>query len=679
MEGRENRDSLRKGANFIPRPPLSHKPRCVLVVLFVLSWLLLACRDRSDHSGKPKLHKTLYPLVSYQSELPERVSWTKEPRARWIELAGSPEPAIVGWDDFDLSVTRENLDGTVIRGRFGWLDAPKKDHGTKTIFRVLVAPAADEPGLVLFEETVTAETSGVRPFRVGVPKDRVGMRIVSLQVEYETTERRPPTAVWVEPVIEVDRAAATELPPEPWNVVLITSDTTRADFLSCYGGTARTPRLEELTADGILFDSAFSVAFGTTPSHSSLLTSSPAAQHGVYNNKTILDTQFPTLAEVLQDHGYSTAAFVSARPLVRSLGLSQGFDLFDDILILDNSSGLGGLSRVERRADATVSRFTGWLDEYGTEPFFSWIHLFDPHQPYSPPGISRRRPQDPMAGAESLFYKENDEPNSVRAAGITRDDEAAGSTRNDEQLLAAVNLLAKERYRAEIEFVDGQIGKIVDDLKNRGIYDRTMIVFVADHGENFLERGPELAFHHGSMFSGVTQIPLIVKLPSSRQAGARHDFLLGNLDVAPTILDVLEVEEQPAEWVGRSFLPLLIDRSRRREFRQYLVLEGSHQHEIAVRTKKWLYRRLLEDPRRGKGRWESLRRKLGYEPGQSDEIYDREADPSEFRQIDIAACPDSARLRSIAENFLANKTRGTAESLTNSEHLEALKTLGYTE
>ena len=199
------------------------------------------------------------------------------------------------------------------------------------------------------------------------------------------------------------------------NVLLITSDTTRRDQLSVYGGPVATPHLEALGKEGVLFHQAFSVAFGTTPSHTSLFTSSHPSAHGVYDNRSIVGSEQVTLAEVLRDAGYATAAFVSARPVARAVGLAQGFDVYDDVLVRDESSGLGPLARGQRRADVTIDRFLDWFGEGPPEPFFVWLHVFDAHQPYSPPiGSDPLPPGHSPHELERFFRDGKGDPRSFR-------------------------------------------------------------------------------------------------------------------------------------------------------------------------------------------------------------------------------------------------------------------------
>ncbi len=175
------------------------------------------------------------------------------------------------------------------------------------------------------------------------------------------------------------------------NVLLITLDTTRADHLGSYGhAAARTPLLDRLAAAGARFERAYSPVPITAPAHASILTGLYPFEHGVRNNGDFyLADRFETLATILGQSGYRTAAFVSSFVLDRRYGFARGFDVYDDRL--DNEAKAGQIVdlEAERRGDRTVAAFDAWLDQAardGASPLFAWLHLYDPHSPYSAPG-----------------------------------------------------------------------------------------------------------------------------------------------------------------------------------------------------------------------------------------------------------------------------------------------------
>ena len=225
------------------------------------------------------------------------------------------------------------------------------------------------------------------------------------------------------------------------DIVIITVDTLRADRLGCYGfAPARTPYIDRLASEGVLVEHAIAPTPITLPSHASIFTGLYPPAHGVRDNgRYRLPDDVTTLAERLKADGYLTQAFVSSMVLHRRFNLNQGFDGYDDEI---RSEGDAKMFHFQERSGArTMDRVTHWLEtgpgsSPGT-PFFLWIHLFDPHQPYEPPEEDAKR--------------------------------------------------APTLYDGEIASVDRQIGRFVDALKKRGSFDDTVLVFTSDHGESLGE------------------------------------------------------------------------------------------------------------------------------------------------------------------------------------------------
>jgi len=288
------------------------------------------------------------------------------------------------------------------------------------------------------------------------------------------------------------RRPGSPLPAEtaPLNVLLVTLDTTRADRLGCYGyAGARTPRLDRLAAEGVRFEHAFADAPITLPSHASLLTGLHPFEHGVRNNGNFtLPDRFETLATVLGRRGYRTAAFVSAFVLDRRYGLARGFETYDDRT--DPGAGGGG-AEAERRGDRTALACNRWLDAHAgggkKAPFFVWLHLYDPHEPYRPP--------PPLTDA-----------------------------------------FAGRPYDGEIAFADTAVGSVLDRLGQLGLLDRSVVAVVADHGESLGDHGEET--HSMFLYESAIRVPLILwrpgLLPTRIVASP-----VRTVDVAPTILDLL--------------------------------------------------------------------------------------------------------------------------------------------
>jgi arylsulfatase A-like enzyme/Tfp pilus assembly protein PilF len=295
------------------------------------------------------------------------------------------------------------------------------------------------------------------------------------------------------------------------NVLLVTFDTTRADRLSCYGYfEPSSPNVDELAESGALFLNAFTTNPITLPSHTSIMTGTYPLYHGVRDNSTYtVREDATTLAEVLADVGYDTAAFVGAFVLDSRYNLDQGFSLYDDRIDESWSKdemdlrARNAFGFPERKAGAVTKVVLDWLRRPRSEPFFAWVHYFDPHQPVNPP--------EPHL---SFF---------------------------------------SERYAAEIAYADEQLGQILVELKRQGEYDRTLIVVTADHGEGLMDHGEPT--HSLLIFDTTMRIPLVVRAPGSAP-GQRLDPLISIVDVMPSILDLLGLEI-PDVVQGESFASLI--------------------------------------------------------------------------------------------------------------------------
>jgi arylsulfatase A-like enzyme/predicted Zn-dependent protease len=286
--------------------------------------------------------------------------------------------------------------------------------------------------------------------------------------------------------------APASAPAEGYNVLLITLDTTRADHLGCYGfAKAETPNLDALAGAGVRFADCYTPVPLTLPAHCSLFTGETPLGHGVRNNATYtLGDDRLTMAEILKGRGYATYAAVAAYVLFAKFGVGQGFDVFDDSLNLaDMSNGFTS----EIPAGAVFEKFRVWFAGAWQKKFFAWIHLYDPHQPYAPPAPYAER-------------------------------------------------FRRDPYSGEIAYMDSVIGRILAELKARGVLERTLVIAVGDHGEDL---GEHKEYGHGTFCYDVTlRVPLIVSAPrlfSPRVVSGRVNLI----DVLPTLCDLLGLPAGP--------------------------------------------------------------------------------------------------------------------------------------
>jgi arylsulfatase A-like enzyme/Tfp pilus assembly protein PilF len=293
----------------------------------------------------------------------------------------------------------------------------------------------------------------------------------------------------------------------PRNLLLVSIDTLRADRLGSYGhAEAQTPRLDALARSGLRFAQATTVVPLTLPAHSSLLTGTFPAWHGVRDNGGFyLGDDQTTLAEVLGAKGFRTGGFVGAFVLDRRWGISQGFDRYFDEFDLEKYGDAQGMDAIQRPGSEVVDKALEWLAADRAKPFFAWVHLYDPHTPYEAPEPFRSRFPATPSGA----------------------------------------------YDAEIAFADAQVGRVLDALDGDGRLGETVVVVVGDHGEMLGEHGE--ATHGFFIYDSAVHIPLIVAGPRVPEREIPDQVRI--VDVMPTALDLLGVPV-PKTVQGVSLLPL---------------------------------------------------------------------------------------------------------------------------
>jgi arylsulfatase A-like enzyme/Tfp pilus assembly protein PilF len=295
--------------------------------------------------------------------------------------------------------------------------------------------------------------------------------------------------------------ATGRAPADVSNVLLITVDTLRADRVSCYDDShVETPSIDSLAEGGVVFTRAFANTSTTLPSHTNILLGVSPRYHGVHDNQHfVVQENFLTLAEFLKAAGYATGAFVGAFPLDRRFGLDQGFDVYDDDFGHRSSERE---MEIERRAKEVVAKALPWVKSQRS-PWFLWVHVYDPHDPYTPPA--------PYAEQYS-----------------------------------------RSPYEGEVAYVDEVLGSFFEELRVSRLLENTLVIFTGDHGESLGQHG-EMTHGFFAYNTGIW-IPLIVTGPGIKPG--KVDHTVSHLDIFPTVCDVLKIK--PPEFLqGQSLVPAL--------------------------------------------------------------------------------------------------------------------------
>jgi len=404
------------------------------------------------------------------------------------------------------------------------------------------------------------------------------------------------------------------------NVILITIDTLRADHVGCYGARdVKTPTLDGLARDGVVFERAISQVPLTWPSHAVILTGTYPFQNGVQDfTGQPLGKQFRSVAQAFQKAGYSTGAVVSAFVLDRSWGLARGFDFYDDAFSAKTFQ-IKETGLVDRRAGESVAHAVAWLNKTSTlkQPFFLWLHLYDPHSPYDPP--------EPFRTEYSTHL-----------------------------------------YDGEIAYADHELGSLIAWLKQNHLYDSSLIVMLSDHGESLGEHGED---EHGFfVYNATVHVPLIVKPPagSGIPAGRRSEPV-ETAAVGPTLLQMAGVED-PIERQFQSPSLLAGKLEMKRDEKRADNNPAYSETFYPFSSFGWSPLHALET-----GRFHFIQ-------APKPELYDLSSDPGETRNIAGDQPATVAVLREKLQTLLArNPFRGQEGNAGNlsPEAQDKLRALGY--
>jgi len=411
---------------------------------------------------------------------------------------------------------------------------------------------------------------------------------------------------------------------KPQNILLISIDTCRADFLSCYGYPAKTtPNIDALSRDGVLFENVVTPVPLTLPAHCSMLTGTIPPYHKVLSNTffKLADDKI-TLAEILQENGFKTGAFTSSVVVDSKFGLAQGFEIYDDEL--DAGQSTAGFD--ERIGSTTTDRALKWLEDNQDKKTFAFIHYYDPHFEYDAP--------EPFTG---LF------------SGMP----------NLENVKADFPQDLPGLYAGEIAFVDYCIGKVIKKLKRLGLYESTLICVTADHGEAL---GQHIETTHGYfIYQSALHVPLVMKVPGTAK-NVRIKDTVGLVDIVPTVCSALGIELLH-EIQGKDLMPYIKDPDSGAYPDRYIYCESTYPTKykanplLGVVTDRYKYIQTTRP-----------------------ELYDLLGDPLEMNNL-FTEQPQRSRimedrLGQILEDSSAADTSSSKIEM-DTETLKKLESLGY--
>lgn len=410
------------------------------------------------------------------------------------------------------------------------------------------------------------------------------------------------------------------------NLLLIAVDSLRADHLSSYGyPRATSPNVDAIARQGVLCEQFFPAALPTHPSFTSLYTGQHPIRHGIvsHGGAAKLASETPVLPQVLLKAGYTTAAFDN---LMRErLWFGKGYEYYID-------PGQRRILGLCVTAEELNHRAIPWIREHRDEPFFAFLHYWDPHAPYNPPDRYR-----------DLFY-EGDAYDPANHSLDTFWPTPLGRLARDTWLSTPDGLITdaayvEALYDQEIRHVDEGIGELVSALDEAGLGENTLVVIVGDHGESMTEHG--IFFDHHGLYEPTLKIPLIARWPGRLPEGVRSPALLQNHDLAPSVLEALGMAA-PRTMDGRSFWGVLTGSQPQGGREEIISLECTLQAKWCLRTRDYKF---------------ILAREQDVYGGPMTELYDLNDDPLELRNI-VAEKPEvAADMEQRLEGWIAARLR----------------------
>lgn len=360
------------------------------------------------------------------------------------------------------------------------------------------------------------------------------------------------------------------------HIFLIVIDCGRQDYL--YTSKAETPSLDKLAQEAAVFTNAFCQSNSTIPSHVSLFTSNYPCDHGIYSNFEKPIRGDLTLPALLENNGWKTLAFTGVGFLSWLMGDWFSYNQkLSWIPALENPDKRGyglrklGIAKNRRSASQTVNKLTAHLKK-GLKKEFYWIHFFDAHMPY----------QTPKKFLRKHYVKSHDGRNSVYEEIKKRGLFVNEGVRSEISPRKSLNYYLAA-YRASLEYIDSEMGRLINCLKQTNMWDKSLFIVTSDHAENLSEHG--VFCDHAKLFDETTKVPLYWRDPAIN-SGKEINALVQHVDIYPSILERLDIAV-PTVVRGRSLYPTITGTSKHGH--EFVLTEHARQYQYSLRTTEWQY------------------------------------------------------------------------------------------
>lgn len=453
------------------------------------------------------------------------------------------------------------------------------------------------------------------------------------------------------------------------NILMIVIDAARADHFSCYGYPKKTsPFIDEIAAEGVVYENAISAAGWTLPSHTSMFTGTYVSKHGVHNENHVFGDELPTMPEVLQKDGYHTVGFCTNDWLSAATGLTRGFTEFYNyqFSIFKHKAKRFVNSIFNRGKDSWGYQINkdvnSWLKLYDYQkPFFMFVHLNELHLPYQLPA-----PFNSRFLPEGMTYEEasrvNQNPKAFYA-GVEK------MTERDFEI-------SRGLYDCAINYSDYRINELYQQLKKMNVLDDTLLIITSDHGESIGDHGH--FDHYYVLYEALVKVPLIMRYPKVFPSGTRYKELVQTMDFLPTLKEMLHLNDPELNVMQGVPLPPLNSKTGPREFaiaerfKDLAGLKKSYPDMDLKHLESWELDRKIA--------YRTQKYKLISSENYDSELYDIESDPNELHNLihekkDVAENLQK-QIEAWRSTFKAAETEGKAADFDDAMR-KRLESLGY--